>query len=670
MARREQTQQVRVYTYDCIGPIQGAEIVSAQAHSAHRYYNKLVEIERERREKWDAMRLRHCPELVELEARIAELGERIESAKGAINADKASARTRKVDPEKAETLKALKAERKPLYAAMKLRKAEFNATLDPGNKAFKERVRARLPKKDDGEPNDEDVHAIQEANETVLAEMIGEPEWSEAWKESVTLSAQAKARAKAARAESGLLKGTYDLVDAAFAQAKTRSKNPPRFHRWDGNGRIGVRLCVPVEEVLSGTTGNLRIIALPADTWETRSARRKARTRVRLSLGRGVDTVDFPIMMHRPLPKGGTVRAAWIRMTRIGRRTRYALQLTIEGGAQPASERPRKPRADAVALNLGWRLVRGGLRVGYWVGTDGRSGEILIPDSPPENKVKDGERRFGLLQRLDYPYALKAIKDRLFNFAHAAITAERKAGRLPAWPDREGNDQLAHVHSWKSAAKLDSYARHLTSETLGTERTFELWTAWRKERLLDAADDSRFVSRERTDSWTEAHGLTEPLARLAFWLECWRRQDMHLYDWISAHRERALLHRRELFRIAARRLADEYDRLVIEDFDLRRVKEKPSADKESEEREEVKRRLQLAAPGELRSAVTMAFGGDKSARVVKVDAKRNSALHVDCGAELDGGEARELYCPKCRLTVERDENNCRNQLQKATVPGA
>jgi hypothetical protein len=657
MARREQTEEVRVYTYDYNGPIANVELVESQAFAAHRYYNKLVEIERVRRQAYESARERHCPGFAAAEAAIAEMDERLAALRKEIKVDKSAARTRKVDPQKAQQLKELQSERKPFYEVLKAKRVAFKEMLASGNAEYDRRYDAVVG-------DSKDVHLMVSANDKTLVEMLAEPEWHEAWKEVARADGEAKNGSKRARAESGLMKGTYDLVDAAFTAAKKDAKAPPTFHRWEGSGRVGVRVCVTVDDVVGATDGNLRIDALPPETWDSRRGRRKAFTKAALTLGRGTEPVVVPFVMHRPLPEGGTIRAAWIRMRRVGLRKVYSLQLTVAGGTpwkRIGSAAPPK-LAKAVAVNFGWRLVGEGLRVAYWVGTDGRSGQIVVPNTPHRQE-------HSLLERLDYPDVLRGIQDRVFNAARDNLVNERKAGTLPPWPSQQdGSDQLQHVHAWRSPGKMAAYARWLAGQLGGRERFKELWDVWRRERLAKTGDERElFVSVDTIDGWAQEHGLATRLERFAFYLECWSRKDAHLYQWLSNGRERALLHRREIFRIAARRLEREYDMLVMEDFDMRETAKRPKAEEQDESYEIARRRRKQAAPSELRGALKLAFGGHRS---TVVDATNNSRAHHVCDTELQGtDQGVMLRCEHCRQDVERDENNCLNQLAKAGYGG-
>src|SRR5690606_31317176 len=197
MARRKQTADVRVYRDDWNGPVENVELVRDQAFRAHRYYNKLVEIERERRNRYEEIREQMCPGFAEVEAKVEDLDQQIDALRAEINADKARERTRRVDQEKAARLKELREQRKALFAELKQKRDEFNAAIGSAAEEFRRRYKARI-----GESKD--VGLMFEARSETLEEMLAEPEWSDAWKAVARSDAEGVAKAKLARAESGL----------------------------------------------------------------------------------------------------------------------------------------------------------------------------------------------------------------------------------------------------------------------------------------------------------------------------------------------------------------------------------------------------------------------------------------------------------------------------------
>lgn len=69
----------KVYEFGCGAPTEGAEYVDAQILLAHRYRNRLVEIELERRRKVREATSAHSGEVAALEAKTGDLATTLEA---------------------------------------------------------------------------------------------------------------------------------------------------------------------------------------------------------------------------------------------------------------------------------------------------------------------------------------------------------------------------------------------------------------------------------------------------------------------------------------------------------------------------------------------------------------------------------------------------------------
>ena len=152
-------------------------------------------------------------------------------------------------------------------------------------------------------------------------------------------------------------------------------------------------------------------------------------------------------------------------------------------------------------------------------------------------------------------------------------------------------------------------------------------------------------------------------------LEAWRAQDEHLWDWEANQRRKTLLYRRELYRIAAADLARRYETVVLEKFDLRAVATLPDATSASSDNDNARSVRFVAAPSELRLAVTQAFVA-RSGRVEHVDAAGTTYICAACGSAEEWDQARELRhtCSRCAREWDQDDNAARNILARAPAP--
>jgi hypothetical protein len=318
----------KIYAYGCNAAISNSDAVDEQFSLAHRYRNRLCEIELERRKSVEQL-LRTIPSAVDwqtAQSAVDQASVAIEAAADAIKQLHAAGTPKIATKDQRKHLAELKAQRKELAIVAKGCKAE--ALADPSVKA-----------------------ALKD------------------------IDTAAQDSVKAARAECGLYWGSYLKVEqdcGSFRQGK-----PPRFARWTGDGTLAVQIQGGASwaDILAGKVRGLKIVPDPA-----RSTPRKIRVIARLVVG-GSRTAamyaDFPMTYHRPIPEDGMVK--WIYLTRrmVASHQKYQLCFVVARSAGWA----RHDTADdgMVAINLGWRTVADGLRVATWVGSDGAQGSLVIP---------------------------------------------------------------------------------------------------------------------------------------------------------------------------------------------------------------------------------------------------------------------------------------------------
>jgi hypothetical protein len=411
--------------------------------------------------------------------------------------------------------------------------------------------------------------------------------------------------------EQGLYWPNYLDVEASF-QLAARGKEPPRFHRFDPlDGRIAFPFTngAPARTILDGSDTRVRLEPIPPWSAAANAARHAARTRLlRVRVGTSPDRQPIwfalPVILHRPLPADGVVRGVGVNWRRRGAGVVYSVTLVVE---QPGAL-PEPGDGPAVALDLCWRrLEDGGLRCGYWRGEDGASGEVRLPAS--------------WLAAMERVEALRSLRDQHLNALRPALLAWIDgAPGVPDWL-REARRWMSQ---WRSARRFAGLA-----------------IRWRHQRF--AGDD----------------------AGLAL-IEAWRKRDKHLAEWEANLRDNLLDQRREIYRLAAVALSRRYARLVLEDFDLRRVTTRAGA---ADLPAAARHQRFMAAPSELRLALVNAFARDHgAAAVVSVPAAYTTlACHV-CGQidpTWDPAAALVTTCPHCGATHDQDARACYHLLERA-----
>src|SRR5258706_9141655 len=187
MKRKTSTTPTRVYSYGCLPPTAGADLVEEQIRLAHRYRNKLVEIERKRREIVQQAQA-EIGDICALRVAAETLKAEKETAVAALKAKKAGKGKHAETTTEAAVVRALKQRCSEAWAALKVEKER---------------------QKGDGR----------------LALFY-------AW-----ISAEAHEAVRQARGASGLRHGNYSWVEDAAKQA-AQSKDPPRFLRYTGEGVV------------------------------------------------------------------------------------------------------------------------------------------------------------------------------------------------------------------------------------------------------------------------------------------------------------------------------------------------------------------------------------------------------------------------------------------------
>lgn len=565
-----------VYEYGLLQPTENGERVRDQIRLAHRYQNKLVEIERRRREAVRAA-MGEVSTVAEHTTRLAAVLAELEVLREGIRAARQATRSRVEMAENARAL-ALRDEARALRAAVKSAKAALKT--DPA-------IVSRLKAIDD-------------------------------------VAHQESLAARAEVIEAGLYWGTYLLAEQAMQAAKS-GKMDPKFQPWSGDGAVAVQVqsTRPLEDLFGGDT-RVRVDPLPIGAWSHPSRgerRRLQRTVLHLRVGsdgRAPIWASWPMVMHRPLPAGARVTWAKVMMRQRsphpghdGRApwARWVVQFTVQvpDTAPRAVETPR-----VAAVDFGWRHRPDGLRVAYVTGQGGEDREVVVP----ADEVFD---------RLDKAESIRGFRDKGIDSVRTKVASVLADVTLP--------DDVA-------------------------ERVRSMF-AWRSP--------SRFVALQHALSRLDLSG-TEPthqaaIAAVIAELDAWRRRDLHLGQYEGGVRQGGLGHRREIYRRFAADLAERYDVIVLEDFDLRATAKKAKDEETETSTAGLRDQQRRAAPYQLRQAIEQA-AGRRGARVIKVSSAYSTRTCNACGKVCAGdmAEAIEYRCEHCHTLWDQDANAARNLL--------
>jgi len=511
----------RVYSYGARAPVQGGDVLGRQLRLAHEYYNELIAIERRRRAEYSLCCSMQSEELQDITAMI-------EACQG--------------------------------------------TRIDARAEAAQERVKERSRRAS----NDEIVATIEQANEDLAwlwgerqALVAKEKKRDPGFVEKISnLDAAAHAAAKDMRgvySGKGLYWGTYLTIETSIEQAK-KSHQPPQFRRGGGvSGQIAVQLQkgLSVEQAFGGDQ-RLQIdpIALgtkgdgsKGEVWDAPRGQRRRLARVKARIragseGRSPVWVEVPIVMHRPLPPGSSIKWARLTVRQVAGHLDYSLQLTVD--EPPAKLVPVAPKT-AVGIDIGWRW-QDAIRVGYFYDGSGSHGAISLAND--------------VVAAFDHARSLQSIRDRNFDQIKGALQGWLSASQdAPEWL----REAARGLHQWRSQGRLASLL-------VGYWKDNERCPGWRTQRFQ--GDD-------------EIYGA----------VEAWRKQDRHLWEWEVNERRKALARRAEAYKCWAAGIASKYSLVIIEDFDLRSMARQTPVEQNGEYDDLARAQRIVSAPSLMRSAL-------------------------------------------------------------------
>jgi transposase len=367
--------------------------------------------------------------------------------------------------------------------------------------------------------------------------------------------------------------------------------------------------------MLFGSDARLRVAPVDPGAWQApERAERRRLSRTVLSLrigseGRSPIWAQWPMMMHRPLPEGSIVKRATVSVHRRGPREEWSVEITLEVPDESfVVSRPDQANdtGSAVAIDVGWRAMGGELRVATWAGSDGRSGELRLPESLVGAFVKVEE--------------LQAIRDQ--NFTAARLVLEGWLTRSASIPDWMHNASKS-IAMWRGPSRLAALAKK-----------------WKASRF--AGDEEAFEA-----------------------LEAWRYHDHHLWSWEASQRINALRARREIYRLFASQLVQTYAFIILENFDFRSTAESRLPDDVRASSRGSRRDRNIAAVSELRAILQNASAGH-AVGIEVLDATGSAdSVCPTCGSK-EFGTAGQFHgsCDACGSVWDSHENAARGLLTR------
>lgn len=490
---------------------------------------------------------------------------------------------------------------------------------------------------------------------------------------------QASLDAERARTFYGMYYGTYQYIHAAVEQAIKTSETFPSFKRWEGEGRVGAPVDtnsgLSVDSILNckyesgvwSDSGNfvLQIQNVPDEIWEQKNSRahgsisqpntswsQKTRTSMRIcidSLGRSGKNrvpvwVEFPLVMHRPLPKHGKIVGAWISVYKRGSKTRYELQMQIQDESHLV---PKKPHGDGtIAFNFGYRASG---RVAFALDDSNASQEMLV-DSKVEQKLDLADHRRQIREK-----AANYMRDSLFRwsekfgFPDSFLRNEGKMLVIPHWSGDQSRSRSIKERSLKKKIELLVHS----NESSLSDKLQRIYGEWR----YVVAINNIFSSV----------GLVDVLLRPADLeifeeLSVWSLDDKSLFSIEAGSRFKSRLMRKNQIHIWAHKICDENSVVLIENTNYAKIK-KNAKEKRGDMSvglvTSISRRRDAYAPGDTRRIIEEVAKA-RGLIVKKVNSADLTRIHHACGHDgpWDASPSIEHVCEKCNVKFDQDKNFC------------
>lgn len=665
----------KVYTYGAFPNIKlgndidqdSIRIIHDQVFKAHLLKNKLIELERIRRENFSNLRKKLSPKLESLQGELDILNDQCD--KLYIKIGKIPKSERKNCSER-EELNKIKNKRSKLFNEIDKEYEKIAKTLfDKPNKEL-----AKRKKKYEAKIGPVGPRIKEKIYRQIISEMVSESKWPDVWKELKLFELDISDKKKKAYAKdnSGCYTGTYQAVLEA---TKRSFKTPgvPKYKRFDGHGKVGIQVTKPTTfyDCLSLNNDAIKIQILPETKVRgfNKQKNQAAIATIKLA-GRKNDGVyiKVPFIMHRPLPVDAKITWVYLVVNRVGINFKYDLQFTVN--ENNVIKTPAKRKKKKLAIQFGWRLIKNkGVRVATtW--DDSVSNEIILPLDMRDIYLKSDR--------------LLGYSDDYFNGV-CAVFKEWMTDNKLSKPVRE-KFKLNTIDKWKSHGRLAILAKHFASEYLDNATISRLWHEWRVERIGYTKKEIRenprlknnklkkdlfaepnekgeprpaFEIYKELDEWFLSKGVSDPYQRIALYLEWWRRKDEHLINMARNLDLKVRLRRREVYRVCASNWVKQYDLIITNKWNKSKTAETPSVENDTRtKQEEHSNSLRFfAGISFFTSALKESFGKDNF-KELETAGKNFSKTHFKCGGEGQHTmKSSHVQCNKCKKLFDQDFNH-------------
>ena len=679
----------RIYTFGLLPPKSGGEALHRMLRASCHYYNALLEIElwkRKETAKFWAQRGGYSDKLEQLETLNDSVRKTPDDAKPVLYSQIKELELHIRELREAVTMKSLPKEEARRREREKEIKADFKSRKIVLSKS-------RLMDLLDLEPDCVSPRRRFQLNFSVDSEKRGvKPSGkllnkllkeANLIKTTQHIDDQVSIDIERAKKYYGLYYGTYALIDDAVDQALRTSDTFPAFKRWTGEGRVGSP--VSTNEGLNVSSvhdcsfengtwadkGNtvLQIVKIPDEVWEQKTSRekgvdgepnsswvRKTRTNMRIcvdSLGRANRGrlpvwVEFPIVIHRPLPKNGKIVGAWVSIFMRGNRTKYELQLQVQ---DETHLHPKKPHGDGtVAFNFGYRSTG---RVAYTLDDTNFAQEMTV-DPKVEKKIDLADKR-----RQSRELAANEMRDSILKWSKDCIFPDsfsRNDGKKIIIPHWSGEESRARSYNERSLRKKIELLPLAKDESL-SNRLHSVHNEWKFVLAMDSL----------LSFFCGPNSLVRPEDKIIFEeLNTWTFDDKSIQNHEAGSRFKSRKIRQNQIHVWAHEICDNNSTILIENTNYAKIKRVAKDNRGSVPVEvitSISRRRDAYAPGNTRKIIEEVAKA-RGLEVKKINPANLTRIHHACGhdAPWDASVSIEHECEKCRVEFDQDRNFCEGML--------
>lgn len=617
--------ECRNFVYGLRPPIEGGEAVHGIMRLARRYQNKLVEIEQKRREDSKTILAEFVPGLKEIADELRTINDQIDAAVAAQRQE--NVRNCERDDEVMQALlKPFKNARDKAYKRYKDVSKEWYAR-PPDDVLRQVPDLLRLEKRLEGKFTAKRrpvLLRLQAARESWL-KTVPTPVPAELLRLYVfirleVISFAAKEDALNARRASGLDAGTYTLIDKAMANC--RAGRPPKFKRFDGSGRVGIKVRAAWSEMLIGTSliriepapqlaqrFNKKGLPIPAP--EPKRVAQHYQLSLCMCDTEGRPTwVRWPMILDRPdnpVPANAEIRMVTVRCDKITDKPHWEVMFTASAGPGTFA-RLNQALTGHCAIDIGFRRINGGrqLRIG-WLHSKKPgaevSRELILGQIGDEDQFDPN-----VLQLYDLVDLKQSQRKTNFNTFRDCLREWIKDHDVPDWL----REEYTSMHSWKAIGRMARLVKK-----------------WQCERFAGDAE----------------------ILELAI---AWLRNDHHNWQHENNLRDQLAGRREYAYRVFAKKLAAQYRAVGMERVDLRALHDVLASEEERKLDADQRRNARMAGLSVLRRCLREAM-----AEYIEVPAANTTKTCHACGKidkKWEHPEELVHTCVHCGASWDRDTN--------------